>query len=243
MAVEHRINRRQFMMTASVVGGAFVLGFALSSQQVRAATIAGKPWTCPVFGGTLKRYDFNAIKSMPRVRAAVEVPNGIAVVANSFWRAKTALEVMLMEWDFGVHVNANSETFRKTFREALDKPGVVAKEEGDALAAIKTAGKVVEADYEVPYLAHACMEPMNCMAQVRPERVDVWVGTHNPEAVLAAAAEITGMGLENVYVHNCFLGGDTSASQACCRLPQRCVTPSSRSPASLSAPCRCGTIS
>ena len=140
-----------------------------------------------MFGGTLKRHDFNAIKYMPGVRAAVEVPNGIAVVANSFWRAKTALEVMLIEWDFGVHVNANSETFRKTFREALDKPGVVAKEEGDALAAIKTAGKVVEADYGVPYLAHACMEPMNCMAQVRPERVDVWVRTHNPEAVLAAA--------------------------------------------------------
>ena len=101
MAVEHWINRRQFMMTASVVGGAFVLGFALSSQQVRAATIAGKPWTCPVFGGTLKRHDFNAIKSMPGVRAAARVPNGIAVVANSFWRAKTALEVMLIEWDLG----------------------------------------------------------------------------------------------------------------------------------------------
>ena len=163
--------------------------------------------TCPVFGGMLKRYDFDAIKSMPGVRAAVEVPNGIAVVANSFWRAKTALEVMPIEWDFGAHANANSETFRKTFREALDKPGVVAKEEGDALAAIKAAGKVVEADYEVPYLAHACMEPMNCTAQVRPERVDVWVGTQNPEAVLAATAEITGVVLENVYVHNCFLGG------------------------------------
>jgi len=163
--------------------------------------------TCPVFGGTLKRYDFDAIKSMPGVRAAVEVPNGIAVVANSFWRAKTALEVMPIEWDFGGHANANSEAFRKTFREALDKPGVVAKEEGDALAAIKAPANIVEADYEVPYLAHACMEPMNCTAQVRPERVDVWVGTQNPEAVLAAAAEITGMALENVYVHNCFLGG------------------------------------
>ena len=111
--------------------------------------------TCPVFGGTLKRYDFDAIKSMPGVRTAVEVPNGIAVVADSFWRAKTALEVMPIEWDFGAHANANSEAFWKTFREALDKPGAVAKEEGDALAAIKAAAKVVEADYEAPYLAHA----------------------------------------------------------------------------------------
>src|SRR5262245_27566639 len=163
--------------------------------------------TCPVFGGQLKRYDFDAIKSMPGVRTSVEVSNGIAVVADSFWRAKTALEVMPVEWDFGAHASANSETFRKTFREALDKPGVVANEKGDALAALKATAKVVEADYEVPYLAHATMEPMNCTAQVTPERVDVWVGTQNPEAVLAAAAEITGMAPELVYVHNCFLGG------------------------------------
>ena len=163
--------------------------------------------TCPVFGGKLKRYDFDAIKSMPGVRTAVEVPNGIAVVADSFWRAKTALEVMPIEWDFGAHANANSEAFWKTFREALDKPGAVAKEKGDALAAIKAAGKVVEADYAAPYLAHATMEPMNCTAQVTPQRVDVWVSTQNPEAALAAAAETAGMAPENAYVHTCFLGG------------------------------------
>ncbi|HEX9867376.1 MAG TPA: xanthine dehydrogenase family protein molybdopterin-binding subunit [Candidatus Tectomicrobia bacterium] len=163
--------------------------------------------TCPVFGGTLKRYDFEAIKSLPGVRTAVEVPNGIAVVADSFWRAKTALEVMPIEWDFGAHANASTEGFRKTFQETLDKPGAVAKEEGDALAALKASTKVVEAEYEVPYLAHATMEPMNCTAQVTPERVDVWVGTQNPEGALAVAAEITQVAPEHVYVHNCFLGG------------------------------------
>jgi len=163
--------------------------------------------TCPVFGGKLQRYDFDAIKSMPGVRAAVEIPNGIAVVADTFWRAKTSLEVMPLEWDFGAHANTDSETFWKTFREALDKPGVVANEKGDALAALKAARKVVEADYAAPYLAHATMEPMNCTAQVRPDRVDVWVSTQNPEAALAAAAEIAGMAPENTYVHTCFLGG------------------------------------
>src|SRR5215813_4589121 len=121
--------------------------------------------TCPVFGGKLKSYNFDAIKSMPGVRAAVEVPNGIAVVADSFWRAKTALEVMPIEWDFGAHGNANSTAFQQMFRAALDKPGVVANEKGDAMAALQSAAKVVEADYEVPYLAHATMEPMNCTAQ------------------------------------------------------------------------------
>jgi isoquinoline 1-oxidoreductase beta subunit len=163
--------------------------------------------TCPVFGGKLKRYDFDAIKNMPGVRAAVEVPNGIAVVADSFWRAKTALEVMPVEWDEGEHAKASSEGFRKAFRAALDKAGVVANEKGDTLTALQAAAKVVEADYEAPYLAHATMEPMNCTAQVRPERVDVWVGSQNPEATLAAAAEVAGAAPENVYVHNCFLGG------------------------------------
>jgi isoquinoline 1-oxidoreductase subunit beta len=164
--------------------------------------------TCPVFGGSLTRYDFDAIKYLPGVRTAVEIPQGIAVVADSFWRAKTALEVMPLEWDFGAHANASSEAFWKTFREALDhQSGAVAKEEGDALAAIKAAGKVVEADYAAPYLAHATMEPMNCTAQVTPQRVDVWVSTQNPEAALAAAAETAGMAPENTYVHTCFLGG------------------------------------
>ena len=163
--------------------------------------------TCPVFGGKLKRYDFEAIKNMPGVRAAVEVPNGIAVVADSFWRAKTALEVMPVEWDEGEHAKASSEAFWKSFRAALDKPGVVANEKGDTLAAIQAAAKVVEAEYAAPYLAHATMEPMNCTAQVTPERVDVWVGTQNPEGTLAAAAEVAGVAPENVYIHNCFLGG------------------------------------
>src|SRR6266581_1445087 len=163
--------------------------------------------TCPVFGGKLKSYNFEAIKSMPGVKAAVEVPNGIAVVADSFWRAKTALEVMPVEWDLGEHANTSFVAFQKVFRAALDKEGVVANEKGDALAALKSAAKVVEADYEVTYLAHATMEPMNCTAQVTPERVDVWLGTQNPEGALAAAAEVTGVAPENVYVHTCFLGG------------------------------------
>ncbi len=185
------------------VNGTAIYGIDVRLPDMLYASVS----TCPVFGGTLKRYDFDAIKGLPGVRTAVEVPNGIAVVADSFWRAKTALEVMPMEWDFGAHASASSATYWKAFREVLDKPGAVAKEEGDALAALKAAAKVVEADYEAPYLAHATMEPMNCTAQVTPQRVDVWVGTQNPEGALAAAAEITGVAPENVYVHNCFLGG------------------------------------
>jgi isoquinoline 1-oxidoreductase beta subunit len=185
------------------VNGTAVYGIDVRLPDMLYASVM----TCPVFGGKLKRYDFDAIKNMPGVRAAVEVPNGIAVVADSFWRAKTALEVLPVEWDEGEPAKASSAGFWKVFRAALDKPGVVATEKGDALAALQAAAKVVEADYEAPYLAHATMEPMNCTAQVTPERVNVWVGTQNPEATLAAAAEVAGVAPENVYVHNCFLGG------------------------------------
>jgi isoquinoline 1-oxidoreductase beta subunit len=164
--------------------------------------------TCPVFGGNLKRHDFNAIKNMPGVQAAIEIPNGIAVVANSFWRAKTALEAMPVEWELGEFANTSSEALRQTFHAVLDDTsGVVASAKGDALAALDAAAQVVEADYDAPYLAHATMEPMNCTAHVTPERADVWVGTQNPEGALAATAELTGVAPENVYVHNCFLGG------------------------------------
>lgn len=164
--------------------------------------------TCPVFGGKLKSHNFDAIKSMPGVKAAIEVPNGIAVVADSFWRAKTALEVLPIEWDLGEHANTNSKTFAQAFRAALDKEGTVAgKEKGDALGALKSAAKIVEADYAAPYLAHAAMEPMTCVAHVTPERVEVWVGTQNPEGTLAAAAEVAGIAPEKVHVHTTFLGG------------------------------------
>jgi len=185
------------------VNGSATFGIDVRLPDMLYASIT----TCPVFGGKLKSYNFEAIKSMPGVKAAVEVPNGIAVVADSFWRAKTALEVMPVEWDLGEHANTSSADFQKMFRAALDKEGVVANEKGDALAALKGAAKVVEADYEVTYLAHATMEPMNCTAQVTPERVDVWLGTQNPEGALAAAAEVAGVAPENVYVHTCFLGG------------------------------------
>lgn len=187
------------------VNGSATYGIDIRLPDMLYATVV----TCPVFGGKLKSYNFDAIKSMPGVQAAVEVPGGVAVVANSFWRAKTALEVMPVEWDVGEHGSANSKDFRTAFRASLDKTGVVPDkgEKGSTLEVIKGAAKVVEADYEAPYLAHATMEPMNCTAQVTPNRADVWVGTQNPEGTLAAVAELTGVAPENVHVHNCFLGG------------------------------------
>ena len=163
--------------------------------------------TCPVFGGTLASYDFDAIKDRPGVHSAVEIPDGIAVVADSFWRAKTALEAMPIEWDFGANANVSSTDLRARQREALTAEAALAHQQGDVERAMAEATTRIEAVYELPYLSHSTMEPMNCTAQVQADRVDVWVGTQNPEGSLAVAAEVTGVDPANVHVHNCFLGG------------------------------------
>jgi isoquinoline 1-oxidoreductase beta subunit len=162
---------------------------------------------CPVFGGKLKSHDFDAIRGRAGVVKAVAFDDAVAVVADTFWHAKTALDAMPIEWDLGENASASSAELMAEFKADLEKPGAVAAEAGDTDAALAEAAKVVEAVYEVPYLAHATMEPLNCTAHVQANRVDVWLGTQGPERVLAAAAEITGLDPENVYVHNCFLGG------------------------------------
>jgi len=167
----------------------------------------------PVFLGKVKKYDADAVKSRPGVHAVVEfggpeIEAGVAVVADSYWRAKTALDLLPVEWDEGTHGNDSSEGFFKLSRSALDQPGAkVVTKTGDPEAALKNASRIVEAVYEVPYLDHAVMEPFNCTAQVTPKRVDIWVGSQEPEEATTDASKITGVPVENIYLHNCFLGG------------------------------------
>jgi isoquinoline 1-oxidoreductase beta subunit len=189
--------------TALKVNGSASFGIDIRLPDMLYASVV----TCPVFGGKLKSYDFAAIEDRPGVHSAVEVPDGVAVIADSFWRAKSALEAMPIEWDFGQHADVSSQDLRQRQREALEEEGAVAAQHGDADAAMAEATTRLDAIYEVPYLAHATMEPMNCTARVQPDRVDLWFGTQNPEGALAAAAEGTGVPPENVHVHNCFLGG------------------------------------
>ena len=167
----------------------------------------------PVFLGKVKRYDADAVKNRPGVHSVVEfggpeIEAGVAVVADSYWRAKTALDLLPIEWDEGAHGNDSSEGFFKMSRAALDEPGAkVVTKIGDPEAALKNASQVVEAVYEVPYLDHTVMEPFNCTAQVMSDRVEIWVGSQEPEGATLDASKITGVPVENIYLHNCFLGG------------------------------------
>jgi len=162
---------------------------------------------CPVIGGALASYDFPAIEKRRGIIAAVALDNAVAVVADSYWRAQSALEALPVSWRYGPGKGRSSETWKTEFAAALDAPGSLVVEEGDVAAALAGAEQTVEADYIAPYLAHACMEPMNCTAQVREERVDIWLGVQNPDAALQVAAAESGVAAENCHVHNCFLGG------------------------------------
>src|SRR5215470_12331406 len=167
----------------------------------------------PVVRGKVKTDDAAAVKNRPGVHSVVEfngenIEAGVAVVADSYWHAKTALDLLPIEWDDGAHGEDTSEKFLRMAHAALDEPGAqVIVKKGDAEAALKGAAKVLEAEYDLPYLDHAFMEPMNCTAHVTANRVDVWVGTQRPEEALLDAARISGVPQENVYLHNCFMGG------------------------------------
>jgi isoquinoline 1-oxidoreductase subunit beta len=162
---------------------------------------------CPVFGGKLKSYDFSKISGRRGIIAAVPVTNGVAVVADNFWRAKEALAAMPVEWDFGPAASTDSHQFRAEYRAALEAPLADGGGHGDIRAAFIQPAKLVEAVYEVPYLAHAPMEPLNATAHWRPDRLDVWMGTQSPESAIKLAAKAGGVDPKAVFVHNCFLGG------------------------------------
>ncbi|MBP8297626.1 MAG: xanthine dehydrogenase family protein molybdopterin-binding subunit, partial [Burkholderiales bacterium] len=164
---------------------------------------------CPVYGGKLVSFDEAAIAGMPGVKRAVRVNNSmVAVVADTWWRAKKALDALPVVWDEGPNASRSSATIAEHLKEGLTAQTAYAfRKEGDALAAIAGAAKKVEAVYSTPFLAHATMEPMNCTARITAERAEVWVPTQNGEASLAALSEQSGLPLAQCEVYKHTLGG------------------------------------
>jgi len=163
--------------------------------------------TCPTFGGKLKSFDDSACKSMPAYRGTVPLSDGVVVMAQSYWQARKALERVKVDYDRGALATLDSEKVSKQLHAGFDEQGYVSRNDGDVQAALARAAKRVEATYEVPYLAHACMEPMNCTAQVTAEGCDVWCGTQSPQAAQNAAATVLGIPASRVKVHVQYLGG------------------------------------
>jgi len=164
---------------------------------------------CPVFGGKLKSFNAATIEKRPGVRKVVRVgDSAVAVVADTWWRAKTALDALPIEWDDGPHAKASSEAFAIVLKEGLDAPqAIVGNQNGDARAAIAAAARKVEAVYSYPHQNHATMEPMNATARYTAERCEVWCPTQNGEAALAATSEASGLPASQCDVYKQMLGG------------------------------------
>ncbi|MEA3393391.1 MAG: molybdopterin cofactor-binding domain-containing protein [Pseudomonadota bacterium] len=165
---------------------------------------------CPVFGGKLKSFNAAAIEGRPGVKKVVPVgDSAVAVVADTWWRAKTALEALPIEWDYGPNASVSQADIQKTLKEGLvfSGPTVVGNSNGDAPAAIASAARKIEAVYAYPFQNHATLEPMNATARWTPERCEVWVPTQNGEAALAAAAEASGLPPAQCEVYKLYLGG------------------------------------
>jgi len=165
---------------------------------------------CPVFGGKLKSFNAAAVAGHPGVKKVVQVgDSAVAVVADTWWRAKTALDTLPIEWDYGPNARISQAGIQQTLKEGLafTGPTVVGNSNGDAPAAIASAARKIEAVYTYPFQNHATMEPMNATARWTPERCEVWVPTQNGEAALAAAAEASGLPPAQCEVYKLYLGG------------------------------------
>jgi isoquinoline 1-oxidoreductase subunit beta len=162
---------------------------------------------CPVFKGTLKAVDDSTVSRMNGIHRVVKQQDFVAVVADSWWRAKKATEALLVTWDFGDDGAVSNDTIRASLHEGLCANDARAgRTDGDVGRALAQAAKRIEADYEAPFLAHATMEPQNCTAHVTADKVEVWAPTQDGETALVIAADAAGVPASKVVVHKMMLG-------------------------------------
>jgi isoquinoline 1-oxidoreductase beta subunit len=196
-----RVPRRD---TADKVSGRGVYGIDVKVPGMLIASVE----RCPVFGGKVQSVDASAAERVPGVKRVVQVSNGVAVVADSFPAALAGRSALKVTWDEGpVSQVSTPQISRDYAAAAASETGQVARNDGDATAALGAGGRVIEAAYEVPFLEHACMEPMNCTARVTADACEVWAPTQSPGGTQAAAARITGLPAAKVTVNTTLLGG------------------------------------
>jgi isoquinoline 1-oxidoreductase subunit beta len=190
--------------TADKVTGKPIFGIDVRLPNMLYAAIVQSP----VFGGTVKSYDEAKIRNLKGVRHVVPLPGAVAVVADNWWRAKQAVDGLPVTWDDGQNGKVSSASIAEFLHGGLAAPeAAVLRAHGDVDAGLAKAATRIEAQYAVPFLSHATMEPQNCTAHVTPEKVEIWVPTQSGEAALAAAAGAAEMSPEKIVVHKTMLGG------------------------------------
>jgi isoquinoline 1-oxidoreductase beta subunit len=178
-------------------------GMDVQFPGLRTALVARSP----VFGGKVKSFDASKAKAVKGVEQVVQVPTGVAVVANNFWSAKVGRDQLGIDWDPGPGASLDSAALLRGYREQAKTNGTVAAQKGEVEAALGKAAKRVVAEYDVPYLAHAPMEPLNCAVKLENGRCEIWTGTQFQTVDQMSAAKIAGVPQENVSIHTQFLGG------------------------------------
>ena len=189
--------------TAEKLNGKAIFGIDVKLPGMLTAVVA----RAPIFGAKVRSFDDSRARSMPGVRKIVAVPSGVAVIADSFWQAKMARDALRVEWDEGGMQSFSTTKLMEEFRQRAKSPGVSVRNDGDAASALSHAAKKIEAVYEVPYLAHLMMEPLNCVVDLRSDSCEVWTGSQFQTVDRANAAKVAGFPAEKVQLHTTFLGG------------------------------------
>jgi isoquinoline 1-oxidoreductase subunit beta len=189
--------------TPAKVNGTALYGIDARPPGVKIATLAQSP----VFGGRVKSVDDAAAKAVKGVRQVVRLDDAVAIVADHMGAAKKGLEALVIEWDAGPHAKLDTDTVARELENATLGSGAVAQNIGDVGRAMASAVTKAEATYQVPFLAHATMEPMNCTVHVRNDDCEIWVGTQAIARVQAAAAKTAGLPVDKVVVHHHLIGG------------------------------------
>lgn len=189
--------------TPEKVNGRAVFGLDVKIDGLLTAVVARSPH----FGGRVKSFDARAALAVPGVRKVVQVPSGVAVVASHYWAALQGREALQVEWQPGAGAALDSGSMQADLRRLAGSPGKVAASAGDATGVLARSERVLEAEYRLPYLAHAPMEPLNATVRIGPDLCEIWTGTQMQTGEQMAAAAITGLEPRQVRIHTTFLGG------------------------------------
>ncbi len=198
--IGRRIKR---LDTPAKIDGSAEFGIDVRVPDMLYAVIA----RCPVFGGKVARFDPAAAMQVPGVRHVVEVSTGVAVVADNTWTAMEGRRALDVTWDEGPNAGISSDGLMKLFAEMTAEPGAEARRVGDAGAALAGAAKKIAAVYQVPYLSHTPMEPLNCTAHVTADTCEVWASTQGQSAAQQIAMQVTGFPASRVTIHTLYMGG------------------------------------
>jgi isoquinoline 1-oxidoreductase subunit beta len=189
--------------TPSKTNGTAQFGLDVTLPGMLTAVVA-RP---PVFGGKVVKIEAGEALKVPGVKAVEQIESGVAVIAERFWPAKVARDKLVIGWDLGPNAGLSTDEMLRDFSEQSKSPGAIAKKTGDPASALKSAAKTITAEYDVPYLAHAMMEPLNCVVDLRADSCEIWTGTQFETVDRARAAEVAGLPPEKVQIHTTLLGG------------------------------------